>query len=151
MAEITGPLTITPGKHQRPITAADVLDFIDMFAGQENTGDEVRDFVQTAARFLAQQRSTEEWRNEPTLAMFVEWHEEPRMTVVATASGFRLGDVTPAQWPDSKHIQPIPLPAGTVVKDRPMRFPVRVLTEDEYQLLLAGFKAAGGAIEGTDA
>ncbi len=55
-----------------------------------------------------------------------------------------------ARWPDSLHIVPIPMPAGDPrlrVNGRPLRDPVRILSEDEYQLLLAGFLAAGGKVE----
>ena len=58
------------------MTADDVLEFIDTFAGQENTGDEVRDFVQLAARFIAENKPVSEWHKEPVLEMFVEWCAE---------------------------------------------------------------------------
>jgi hypothetical protein len=54
-----------------------------------------------------------------------------------------------AQWPDSEHIAPVSLPAGddrVTVNGRPLRAPCRILSEDEYQLLLAGFIAAGGKV-----
>ncbi len=58
------------------MSADDVLEFIDTFAGQENTPDEVCDFVQMAARFIGENKPVSDWRNEPMLAMFVEWCED---------------------------------------------------------------------------
>lgn len=55
--------------------------------------------------------------------------------------------LTSARWPGSRHIEPVPVPAGdprVLLSGIPPRLPVRVLSEDEYQLLLAGFLAAGG-------
>lgn len=57
------------------ITPAAVLDFLDTFAGQENTAEEVRDFVQLAARFIEQNKPVAKWKDEPTLFAFVEWLE----------------------------------------------------------------------------
>ncbi len=58
-------------------TGAYVLKYLDYFAGQENTADEVRDFVQKAARFIDEQRPMSEWLVEDDLAMFIEWlHDE---------------------------------------------------------------------------
>jgi len=53
---------------------------------------------------------------------------------------------TLAKWPESEHIPPIPLPVDTSINGSRMRHETRILSEDEYQLLLAGFKAAGGKV-----
>lgn len=55
-----------------------------------------------------------------------------------------------AKWPESEHIAPIAVDAGdgrVRINGMPPRFPVRVITEDEYQLLLAGFIEAGGKVQ----
>lgn len=59
-------------------TAADVLVFLDTFAGQENTAEEVRDFVQLAARFIDEGKPETEWQAHPMLEAFVEWLKEER-------------------------------------------------------------------------
>lgn len=54
-----------------------------------------------------------------------------------------------ARWPDA-HIRPVLIPAGdprVLICGQPPKSDVRVLSEDEYQLLLVGFRAAGGQIE----
>lgn len=63
-------------RDESTMTADDVLEFIDTFAGQENTPDEVCDFVQMAARFIGESKPVSEWRAQPMLAMFVEWCEQ---------------------------------------------------------------------------
>lgn len=57
-------------------TAAHVLDYLDTFAGQENTAEEVRDFVQKAARFIHDRLPPEQWRAEPELDQFIDWVRE---------------------------------------------------------------------------
>lgn len=60
------------------ITASAVLAFLDTFAGQENTAEEVRDFVQLAARYLDEGKSQAEWQANDMLFVFVEWcNEQP--------------------------------------------------------------------------
>lgn len=59
-------------------TAEQVLEFIDEFAGQEDDASEVRDFVQLAARFLADGESPEMWEEEPILQGFCGWLGEKR-------------------------------------------------------------------------
>lgn len=65
------------GKQIGP-SAAEVLRFIDTFAGQENTAEEVRDFVQRAAMFVDEDKPETEWADDPMLAMFAEWAREER-------------------------------------------------------------------------
>lgn len=57
-------------------TAAEVLSFIDYFAGQEDTAEDVRDFVQKAARAIEEIWTFDEWMNEPELASVVHWLQE---------------------------------------------------------------------------
>jgi hypothetical protein len=57
-------------------TAAEVLEFLDYFAGQENDAEEVRDFVQLAARFVDGCYPLRDWEQEPILSGFVEWLKE---------------------------------------------------------------------------
>lgn len=55
----------------------------------------------------------------------------------------------PATWPDSEHIAPVAIPAydkRIQNQGKPFSVPIRILSEDEYQLLLAGFVAAGGKV-----
>lgn len=66
-----GKSQYVPG--QSTPSAAQVLDFLDTFAGQENTAEEVRDFVQQAAMFVAEGKSREEWLEQPGLDGLVEW------------------------------------------------------------------------------
>jgi ADP-ribose pyrophosphatase YjhB (NUDIX family) len=54
-------------------TAAEVLRFLDTFAGQENTAEEVRDFVQLAARYIDERRPMPDWLADAGLAGLVEW------------------------------------------------------------------------------
>ena len=57
-------------------TAADVLRFIDMFAGQENVAEEVCDFVQKAARLIDQGATRQEWLDSgPEMIGLIEWLE----------------------------------------------------------------------------
>ncbi len=58
------------------VTAAEVLDFIDTFAGQENTAEEVRDFVQRAARAVREGETHEALAEDPIMCSFVEWCRE---------------------------------------------------------------------------
>lgn len=58
--------------------AGEVLRFLDTFAGQENTAEEVREFVQLAARYVDEDKSEGEWQANDTLASFIEWAKEER-------------------------------------------------------------------------
>jgi len=54
-------------------------------------------------------------------------------------------------WPASLHTLAPLVPAGdrrVLLSGRPPLLPIRVLAEDEYQLLLAGFRSAGGKVRG---
>lgn len=54
-----------------------------------------------------------------------------------------------ARWPNSEHITPVAISADDeriLNRGRPFPVPIRILSEDEYQLLLAGFIAAGGKV-----
>lgn len=77
-------------------TAADVLRFLDTFAGQENDAEEVRDFVQEAARMVDEGKSLYDF-GMSGLASFVEWYwEYPPETFAQAwakfeAKGYRYG------------------------------------------------------------
>jgi hypothetical protein len=59
-----------------PVRASEVLAFIDFYAGQENEAEEVRDFVQLAARGVAEGKTRREFAAVHQLAAFVIWSEE---------------------------------------------------------------------------
>lgn len=59
-------------------TAADVLRFLHTFAGQENTAEEVCDFVQLAARYVDEHRPMTDWLADAGLAGLVEWIRESK-------------------------------------------------------------------------
>jgi len=55
------------------------------------------------------------------------------------------------QLPDSIHIAPIAMNAGdgrVLLRGNTIPVAFRIIAENEYQLLLAGFKAAGGKVQG---
>ena len=54
-------------------TAEQVLRYIDYFAGQENTAEEVRDFVQKCARFLDEQVPQIQWETDNETSEFFDW------------------------------------------------------------------------------
>lgn len=57
-------------------SATSILRYIDYFSGQENTAEEVRDFVQIAARFIDERRPLADWQADPVLSSFAEWYVE---------------------------------------------------------------------------
>lgn len=60
-----------------PVRAGEVLAFLDFFAGQEDTAEDVRDFVQLAARFVSEGKTRKDFRGHGVpLEGFVEWCEE---------------------------------------------------------------------------
>lgn len=77
-------------------TAADVLRFLDQFAGQEDEAEDVRDFVQEAARMIDEGKSLYDF-GMSGLASFVSWYwENPPETFDQAwakfeAKGYRYG------------------------------------------------------------
>jgi hypothetical protein len=61
-----------------PVRPYEVLRYIDEFAGQENTAEEVRDWVQLAARGAIEGLTRKDFRDtgDAGLIGFVEWCEE---------------------------------------------------------------------------
>lgn len=57
-------------------SATSILRYLDYFAGQENTAEEVREFVQLAARFIDERRLFADWQADPVLSSFAEWYSE---------------------------------------------------------------------------
>jgi hypothetical protein len=62
--------------NKTPIFASEVLAFVDYFAGQEDTAEDVRDFVQRAARAVSEGETREQLHAEPLLGGFISWCEE---------------------------------------------------------------------------
>lgn len=71
---VAEPTTLITG-HDKAVTAAEVLGYLDYFAGQENTAEEVRDFVQEAARMVTEGKTYREF-GMAGYAGFVEWCDE---------------------------------------------------------------------------
>lgn len=59
-------------------SAEEVLRFIDFFAGQENTPEEVRDFAQIAARYVDEDRPFPIWAADDVTSGFASWLREER-------------------------------------------------------------------------
>jgi hypothetical protein len=60
-----------------PIAAAEVLDYIDEYAGQDSA-DEVCDFVQTAARFIREGYDMKTWHDTEEMSHFLLWVTQKR-------------------------------------------------------------------------
>jgi hypothetical protein len=74
--KLAGYYDIRPPE-KRKVTAAEVLSFLDFFAGQEDTAEDVRDFVQMAGRFVAEGKTRTDFRHEEEMfGGFISWLEE---------------------------------------------------------------------------
>jgi hypothetical protein len=74
--KLAGYYDIRPPE-KRKVTAAEVLSFLDFFAGQEDTAEDVRDFVQMAGRFVAEGKTRQDFRQEEEMfGGFISWLEE---------------------------------------------------------------------------
>jgi hypothetical protein len=76
MTHAMQPIMPTLDERTKP-TAADVLRYLDTFAGQENDAEEVRDFVQDAARMIDEGKSLRDF-GMAGYASFAEWYWEDR-------------------------------------------------------------------------
>ncbi len=70
----TGRVDVMAEAYGTP-TAADVLRYLDYFAGQEDEAEQVRDFVQKAAMFIAERKTRAEWLAEAEFEQLINWIE----------------------------------------------------------------------------